>query len=231
MATTYTPGKLLVSIVSRNQGETVVAASKRAGARGGTILLAKGTADNAILRMLYLAQTDKDIVLTLLQDETASAVVSALQSDTCLKKKTSGVGFVIRVPGILKHTLSTICELPFSPAEATEEVSSMSTQATHEMICVIVNTGYAEDVMSMARKAGAKGGTILNARGTGREEDVKFFGITIVPEKEMLLVLVEKNQAATVLDAIRKTACLTEPGIGIAFCIDVEQFFLLGQTA
>ncbi len=231
MATTYTPGKLLVSIVNRNQGEAIVAVTKKAGARGGTILMAKGTADNAILRMLYLAQTEKDLVLTLVQDDAIPTVVTALREDAYLKKKASGVGFVIQVPGILRHTLSTVCELPFFPIEDVEEVSGMSAQATHEMICVIVNVGYAEDVMSAARKAGAKGGTVLNARGTGREEDVKFFGISIVPEKETLLVIVEKKQARTILDAIRQTSCLNEPGIGIAFCIDVEQFFLLGPLA
>lgn len=87
MATTYTPGKLLVSIVNRNQGEAIVAVTKKAGARGGTILMAKGTADNAILRMLYLAQTEKDLVLTLVQDDAIPTVVTALREDAYLKKR------------------------------------------------------------------------------------------------------------------------------------------------
>ncbi len=61
-------------------------------------------------------------------------------------------------------------------------------ESGYTLITVIVNSGYAEAVMAAARSGGASGGSILNARGTGTEEDVKFFGITLVPEKEMLLI-------------------------------------------
>ena len=80
----------------------------------------------------------------------------------------------------------------------------------HTLLTVIVNHGYADDVMAEARKAGAAGGTILNARGTGKEEDVKFFGITLVPEKEMLLIVAENAKAPAILEAIQKGATREE---------------------
>ena len=83
--------------------------------------------------------------------------------------------------------------------------------------------------MAEARKAGAAGGTILNARGTGKEEDVKFFGITLVPEKEMLLIVTEDSKAPAILEAIRKIPHLTEPGGGIVYAMNVEQFIVLGK--
>jgi nitrogen regulatory protein PII len=85
--------------------------------------------------------------------------------------------------------------------------------------------------MVAARKAGATGGTVINARGTGKEEDVKFFGITLVPEKEVLLILVDADKADAVLDAVKDVPCLSEPGSGIAYCTGVEDFFRLGKKA
>lgn len=99
----------------------------------------------------------------------------------------------------------------------------------HILIVCIMNKGYAEEAMAAARKAGAPGGTILTARGTGKEEDVKFFGIDLVPEKEMLLILAKSDQSETILQAIKEERCFIEPGAGIAFCIDVEQFIPLGR--
>ncbi|MFR8275631.1 MAG: hypothetical protein ACLU98_04570 [Desulfovibrio fairfieldensis] len=61
LATIYAPGKLLVSIVGRNQGDWVVEAAKKAGARGGTVLLGRGTAESRILRLLCLGDTEKDL--------------------------------------------------------------------------------------------------------------------------------------------------------------------------
>lgn len=98
----------------------------------------------------------------------------------------------------------------------------------HTLIACIVNKGMAEAVMEAARKAGASGGTILSARGTGKEEDVKFFGYSLVPEKEMLLVLVGAGQTGKVLEAIKAVPSLVEPGAGIAFCVDVERFMTFG---
>ena len=68
---------------------------------------------------------------------------------------------------------------------------------------------------------------------TGRrqnEEDVKFFGITIVPEKEMLIILAEKEKEESILEAIRTLPCLQEKGSGITFCSDVNNFTTLGKN-
>lgn len=229
LVTTYAPGKLLVSVVGRNHGEVVVETSKKAGARGGTVILARGTAENRILQMLCLGDLEKDLVLTLASGREMPAIVAALRDNARLAAKAPGIGFVINVPGMLRHILplpGNASPEHFNPATTGD---FMSEQASHELISVIVNAGYADDVMLAARKAGARGGTVIHARGTGREEDVKFFGITIVPEKELLMILAEKQTAPAILEAIRRTPCLNEPGIGIAFCTEVESFFLLGR--
>lgn len=101
-------------------------------------------------------------------------------------------------------------------------------EAKHTLVTCIVNKGLAETVMETAREAGATGGTILPARGTGKEEDVTFFGVTLVPEKEMLLIITSEDQTDTVLAAIQKLPSLEQPGSGIAFCVDAQRFTTFG---
>lgn len=100
---------------------------------------------------------------------------------------------------------------------------------SNEMITVIVNKGYADDIMAAARKAGAGGGTVLNARGTARENDKRFFGMHIVPEKEMLVIVVPSEKKDEILSAIKAVKCLKEPGMGIVYNSAVEDFYLLGK--
>ncbi|HZJ87539.1 MAG TPA: P-II family nitrogen regulator [Sphaerochaeta sp.] len=102
------------------------------------------------------------------------------------------------------------------------------TSTPHTLITCIVNQGLAEEVMAAARRAGATGGTILPARGTGTEEDVKFFGYTLIPEKDMLLILVDSEITADILEAIHALPALAEGGVGISFCTDVERFVTFG---
>ncbi len=217
---TNTDMKLLLTIVDRDHGEGIVAITKRAGARGGTILLGRGTAQRWLMQVLGLGDPRKDIVITLLSTDTLHAVEKELRTDPWVSSKVRGVSTVLDVSLLVRCASSSVFQPKGAPMSA----------STHELISVIVNAGFADDVMAAARKAGATGGTIINARGTGREEDVKFFGITIVPEKELLLILTTRETAPAILDAIRTQPYLTEPGMGIAFCMPVEQFLPLGKT-
>ncbi len=92
----------------------------------------------------------------------------------------------------------------------------------HEVIFAIVNSGYAEDVMEIAREEGVRGGTILNARGVVREEAAAFFGITLHQDKEILMMVVEKNIRDRVLNAIYKEMGMAKKAKGIAFSLPVS---------
>ncbi len=91
----------------------------------------------------------------------------------------------------------------------------------YEVIFAIVNEGYAEDVMDVARQQGAKGGTILNARGVTREDAAAFFGISLNVEKEIIMMVVEKNIKDDVLNAIYKEMGMAKKAQGIAFSLPV----------
>ena len=92
----------------------------------------------------------------------------------------------------------------------------------HEVIFAIVNSGFAEDVMDVAREHGAHGGTILNGRGVAREEAEAFFGIPLHAEKEILIMVVEKDIKNNILNAIYKEMGMGKPAHGIAFSLPVS---------
>ena len=91
-----------------------------------------------------------------------------------------------------------------------------------DLMVTIVNRGFAEEVMRAAKSAGAEGGTIIYARGTGIHEHAKLFGISIEPEKEIVLTLVERAMTKQVLDTVVEALELDKPGKGIAFILAVE---------
>ena len=96
------------------------------------------------------------------------------------------------------------------------------TTNNHEVIFAIVNSGFAEEAMDIARANGARGGTIINARGVAREDAAAFFGITIHAEKEMLMMVVEKTIRDDVLNALYKEMGMGKKAQGIAFSLPVS---------
>ena len=98
----------------------------------------------------------------------------------------------------------------------------MAEKEKHEVIVVIVNEGHSDKVMDAARDAGARGGTICHARGSGTKEMEKRYGIVITPQKEMLYILVNENIRDKVMSAINTAAGLDTKGQGIIFSLPVE---------
>ena len=93
----------------------------------------------------------------------------------------------------------------------------------HEVIFAIVNAGYAEDAMHVAREQGARGGTIISGRGVAREKEAAFFGITIHAEKEILMLVVEKAIRDRVLHALYKQMGMQQKAQGIVFSLPVSE--------
>ena len=215
--------KLLVSIVPHDNGELISNAAKSAGAGGGTIAMGRGTASNGVLQLLGLGDTSKDIVYIILEEEKCENVMSAIIA-AAESKKHFGVLFTLNVGNFVKAGNKNSGIISESKGEET-----MAADNNYQMINVIVNKGYADDAMAAARKAGAGGGTIISARGTAKEGDAAFFGMKIVPEKDMLMILVPSDKKDAIVSAIKELPCFDEAGSGIIFCNEAQNFTVLGK--
>lgn len=91
------------------------------------------------------------------------------------------------------------------------------------LLVSIVRKGWGSTVLEASVKAGARGGTVLFGRGAGINEQEKIFGVSIEPEKEVVLTLVPPALADSVLDEIVRAAELNQTGRGIAFVLPVDR--------
>ena len=96
------------------------------------------------------------------------------------------------------------------------------TTDNYEVIFAIVNAGYAEDAMQVAREEGARGGTIISGRGVASEKEAAFFGITVHAEKEILMLVVEKDIRDKVLHALYQKMGMSNKAQGIVFALPVS---------
>ena len=92
----------------------------------------------------------------------------------------------------------------------------------NELIVCIVNSGFSEAVMDAAKQFGAMGGTVIHGRGTANKESEKMFGITVQPEKEVVLIVVPTSIKENVLHSLYKSVGLATPGQGVAFSLPVD---------
>ncbi len=98
----------------------------------------------------------------------------------------------------------------------------------YDLIITIVNHGDSDIVMDAAKQAGATGGTVLTGRGLGTKEAEKFFGITIQPEKEVVLIVIKREYKKAIMQSICKTAGLSSEASGITFSLPIDD--VIGLT-
>ncbi|MCR5254205.1 MAG: transcriptional regulator [Treponema sp.] len=216
--------KLIVSIVPHDSGELITSAAASKGAGGGTIMMARGTAQSNIIQLLGLGDTSKDIAYVIVDDSIYEDVRSEIILRTENKKKSFGVLFSVDLGEFIKAGDAE------SKAATLAAGGNMANEDSYQMINVIVNKGYADDAMAAARKAGAGGGTIMSARGTAKEGDAKFLGMEIVPEKDLLMIVVPTEKAPQIVQAIKELPCMQKAGSGIIFCNEAHGFTLLGKN-
>lgn len=208
--------ELIYVIVNFGLGSKVLRIAKRNGVCGGTILLGKGTVDSRLLEMLALSDVRKEIVLMLAEKKTALEALEDLNREFNFDKPNHGIAFRLSVRNIYG----------VSSCKAGDYRGKRGVESTmYNAIFTIVDRGRGELVIEAAKKAGARGGTIINARGSGIHETSKLFAMEIEPEKEMVLILAEHKLTEALTTAIREELKIDEPGQGIIFVQDVNQTY------
>jgi hypothetical protein len=92
----------------------------------------------------------------------------------------------------------------------------------HDLLVIVTNQGYSDDLMSCAKEAGASGGTIINARGLIHKGPVKFFGITVQEEKEIIMILAGRDKRVPIMQAVSEQFGLASKARSIVFSIPAE---------
>lgn len=207
--------ELIYVIVNFGLGSKVLKIAKQNGVYGGTIFLGKGTIKNRILELLALSDIRKEIVMMVSEKTVADNALEQLNHEFNFSKPNHGIAFrtpVTNIFGVRSYKCDVIKERGVNGK-------------MHNVIFIIVDKGKGETVMEAATKAGSRGGTIFNARGSGIHETSKLFSMDIEPEKEVVLILTENSITEAVTSSIREELKIDEPGQGVIFVQDVTKTY------
>lgn len=95
---------------------------------------------------------------------------------------------------------------------------------------VIINAGHADTIIEIARSEGAKGATILNAKGSAPNAQV-FEGITIDTDKEIILCLTDNATCIKIMASVKEKAGINSPAHGVCFSLPVDRVIGLKPQA
>jgi len=185
-----------------------------------------GTANSDLLDLIGIGSSEKAVVFCLEQEVGIPVLLKEVRKK--LKSYGPGAGIAFTVPfsaindPILLIFKQSIHKNEKIAAGNASEGVNMTEDYSHDLIVSIVNHGFSDELMNTAREAGARGGTVINARGQAHEGAVKFFGVSVQDEKELILILTERENKVKIMQAICETHGLNSNAKGIVFSLPVD---------
>ena len=169
---------------------------------------ARGTATRRQLRYYGLEESEKIVVMTVADGEKTRDAFRSAKRELMIDIPGNGVMLAIPVKSVGGGKT-----LAYLTKNAAIDKSMPEMRFDYELIMAILNRGYTDDVMDTAREAGAQGGTVIHAKGTGAAYAKKFFGVSLAEEKELILILAMSGAKSSIMRAIaEKNGPQTEAG-------------------
>jgi hypothetical protein len=208
----------------------------------------RGTASSGVLDLLGVGAMDRAVIVCVEQEILVPILFRECRKKLGFYSPGAGIAFTIPLSGIntpllkvFKESInknekinaeregetmasSEIGKLPGKqPGKAAGETPGEKPQEIkNDLVIGIINHGFSDEYMAVARDAGALGGTILHARGLVHEGPVKFFGVSVQEEKEIVLIVASRKKKLAIMEAVSRSYGITSKAEGLVFSLPVD---------
>jgi hypothetical protein len=160
----------------------------------------QGAANFKTLDLLGLEKSEKVMMQSIVPHNKIASLRDGLTHQMSLDLPDRGIALAIPLSSIAsRRVLDHILE---NESEENEYTEDNERKIEMELIVSICAKGHSDEIMDAARHAGARGGTIVKAKGTAAAGTDKFFGMAISDEKEITYIVAKKDQRSTIMKAI-----------------------------
>lgn len=190
----------VIAITDRDKGEIMSSLYRSAGLHMILTKLGQGTATDEHLAVYGLDATDKAVISAVANAEETAQILRAAKRKLFIDIPGNGVMLTVPLKSVAGgRTLAFLND--------TKKVGGKpSMEFDHELIIAILNEGYSDFVMDAARAAGAGGGTVLHAKGSGSSRGEKFFGVNLADEKDVIYIVARSSEKAAIMRSINENA-------------------------
>ena len=190
---------LMITITDRRTTNAFLEIYQQHGVNVNLRTVGSGTAVRQTLAALGLEQTEKAVLLAVVTADTWQNVQRDLRRKVRIDVPGTGIAFTVPLSSIGgRRALLFLTEHQL--LQWKEESTLKDTR--YELLLVIANQGHTGSIMDAARAAGAGGGTVIHAKGTGMEGAAQFLGVELVNEKELVLIVSRTSRKNAIMKAI-----------------------------
>lgn len=208
---------LMVTIADKNKSENYISYFVEKNINLTLGRYGRGTASKEMLDYLGIGSTEKCVLFSFITMRKSKEILKDMEKKMQLSRVGVGLSFTIPISSVSSQKALNLLFGEIS----NEEGEGYEMETENEVIVIITNRGYVDKVMDAARSAGANGGTVVHARGTGIENAEKFFGATIGAEKEMIFIVTKTEKRNEIMKAVKSQAGINTEAQSVLFSLPV----------
>lgn len=214
--------KLLVSIVNQKDDIRLKEILDDVSVALSFTFAGTGTARSAVLDYLGIGETEKAVVFSLFPESDEDGIIRAIRNEMSLYLVGRGISFTVPLTGVSEIVANGLSSAATGKTLDGRKIMK-SADRKYDLIVASVEVNHADEAMEAARDAGAAGGTIIRARNLDNAKAEQFIGISLMEERELLLILTKKEGKLAIMEALtEKVGLKTEAG-GIIFSLPVDR--------
>lgn len=165
--------------------------------------ICQGAAHQSKLELFGLQKSEKVLIQSIVPEDKVKELMYRLTHEMKIDLPDKGVAIAIPLSSIASRKvyekiISTIHEEDITHKDKYDNERKQNM----ELIVAICAKGNTDAIMTLAREAGATGGTIIKAKGTARAGTDRFFGMSISDEKEILYIVAKAENKSAIMKAI-----------------------------
>ncbi len=208
----------LISITDRDKAGGILAICEELRMPFVLTNLASGTATSEHLSLYDLQAREKEVIATIAGSDDMRAFMKLSKQKMFVDIPGNGIVLAVPIKSVGgKKTLA------YLTGGRETEGGKPKMEFENELIVVILNEGYSDTVMDAARSAGAAGGTVFHAKGTGRSKAEKFLGVSLAEEKDVIYIVSSEKKKSDIMSAINKNAGVSTDACAICFSLPVSE--------
>ena len=214
---------LLLSIVERGKGQKLIKELENINIRINFQSVGFGTAPTEMMDIFWLGSNDKDVIISLGAEDVVKNMLANFGNIFVSHSKYGGLMIVLKTSAA-SRLLTEI--LDFNSDKNLEKGDgTMKNEHHNNLIIISVNEGFCDDVMHVAKKAGATGGTVIKGRLAEFEQFAELGKNEMDGEREILCILAPLKTSEQIMNDVNKEFGLTSKANGILFAIPTEKAF------
>ena len=218
--------KVILSIVERGQGAAMLKLYRKRQVPIHIQCAGKGTATSEIMDILGLGSSEKDVLLSFAAASAAKKLLHDLDNE--LRGHTGGAGIVVSIPvSGLNSLVANLAAYHAESLKEKEEGNDME-RSENSLILVVCAQGCTDDVMTTAKAHGARGGTVIKGRLSGRKELEQAYEVELRAEREIVAIVVPTSLRNPIMEAINTEHGLRSEAQAALCSLPIEQIVRLG---